>query len=113
MPGYINKVLNGVSTYEKKLKAIEIMLSDDNDILAGKKDKQKQVAYAMKYYLAVKVLRNLVNHASDKNSDKDTDIKNVMKQKYDIEIGTNVNSIRKLLYDALKQELEVKESTEK
>ena len=113
LPGYINKVLNGVSTYEKKLKAIEIMLSDDNDILAGKKDKQKQVAYAMKYYLAVKVLRNLVNHASDKNSDKDTDIKNVMKQKYDIEIGTNVNSIRKLLYDALKQELEVKESTEK
>lgn len=110
----VNKVVKGSSTtYEKKLKAIEIMLSDDNDILAGKKDKQKQVAYAMKYYLAVKVLRNLVNHASDKNSDKDTDIKNVMQQKYDIEIGANVNSIRKLLYDALKQELEVKESTEK
>lgn len=98
---YINSHLEDLSTYEKKIRAIDYMLS--KDILDGDKDKQEYIARVMEYYLAVKILRNRVNHASEKEKAKDNETIKCMKEKYGIEIGTNTKAINKLLLDALNQ----------
>lgn len=97
--GYINKFIK-LTTYQKKMKAIDFMLT--KDVLSGEKEMQKRIAENMKYYLAVKVLRNYINHASERTEDE---IIKAFKEKYNISIETNIKAINKLLEDGLKPEL--------
>ena len=71
------------------------------DVLSGEKEMQKRIAENMKYYLAVKVLRNYINHASERTEDE---IIKAFKDKYNILIETNIKAINKLLEDGLKSE---------
>ncbi len=96
--GCINKSVK-MDTYQKKMKAIDFMLT--KDVLSGEKEMQKRIAENMKYYLAVKVLRNYINHASERTEDE---IIKAFKDKYNILIETNIKAINKLLEDGLKSE---------
>lgn len=87
------------TTYQRKVYALEI-LQKDHEI-------QKQVGDAgrllkiMKYYLAVKMIRNRMNHASETDeSEKEKDAIEGLK-KFGIVINNDIENIQNIMYGAL------------
>lgn len=86
------------STYEKKLMAIENL--DKGKVKV--KDAERLV-HIMKYYLAVKLIRNRVNHASEKDISEDEN-KAIKKMKdYGITIDMNFENIKNILLQGIQE----------
>lgn len=87
------------NTYEKKLMAIENLINGKVKV----KDAERLV-HIMKYYLAVKLIRNRVNHASEKDVSEDEN-KAIKKMKdYGITIDMNFENIKNILLQGIQEE---------
>lgn len=86
-------------TYEKKIKAIESLLNKNVEVKNADK-----LIHIMKYYLAVKLIRNRVNHASEKDiSDDEKKAIDKMKE-YGIDINMEFENIKKILLCGIEEE---------
>mgnify|MGYP001321537522 FL=1 len=86
------------NTYEKKVSAIE-------NLIRGKvkmKNSDKLI-HAMKYYLAVKLIRNRVNHASEKDISEDEKMAISKMEEYGIIIDMNFENIKNILLQGIKE----------
>lgn len=86
------------NTYEKKVSAIE-------NLVRGKvkmKNSDKLI-HAMKYYLAVKLIRNRVNHASEKDISEDEKMAISKMEEYGIIIDMNFENIKNILLQGIKE----------
>ena len=60
------------------------------------------LSHIMKYYLAVKLIRNRVNHASEKEiSPDEQNAIETMKKDYAIDINMEFDNIKQILYDGI------------
>lgn len=85
-------------TYNKKIRAIENLINGKVKV----KDAEKLV-HIMKYYLAVKLIRNRVNHASEKDISEDEN-KAIKKMKdYGITIDMNFENIKNILLQGIQE----------
>lgn len=87
-------------TYENKLTAIRIINPENNIILDSN---QVIIFNAMKYYFAVKMVRNLVNHANDKDNIIDDGIIEDMEKSYNVVIKPEAKEVKKILLDGIEK----------
>lgn len=86
------------NTYEKKVRAIENLIKGKVKIKNADK-----LIHIMKYYLAVKLIRNRVNHASEKDISDDEN-KAISKMKdYGIIIDMNFENIKNILLQGIQE----------
>ena len=96
--------LRNSGVYEKKLIAVKKLCNESGVIGGWPMEKQKQLGDMMSYYLAVKLLRNRMNHASETEQEKDElDAINGLQREMGIPINENMNfdDIRRLLTEAI------------
>lgn len=86
------------STYEKKISAIENLISGKVKIKNADK-----LIHVMKYYLAVKLIRNRVNHASEKDISEDEKMAISRMEEYGIIIDMNFANIKNILLHGIKE----------
>ncbi len=94
------------NTYANKMKVLWIMNPENNKIPADKQNDIKQnviIFEAMKYYFAVKIVRNLVNHANDEQDTKDDNIIKEMEESYNIVIATGAKDVKKILSEGIEK----------
>ena len=86
-------------TYRKKVKGIENLIDGTVKI-----ENSEKLIDIMKYYLAVKLIRNRVNHASEKNLSTDEEVAFNKLKEYGIDIDESMrfNNIENILLQGVK-----------
>lgn len=86
-------------TYRKKIKGIENLIEGTVKI-----ENSEKLIDIMKYYLAVKLIRNRVNHASEKNLSTDEEVAFNKLKEYGIDIDESMrfNNIENILLQGVK-----------
>ena len=87
------------STYRKKVHALKVL--QENQKIRKQVGDADRLLEIMKYYLAIKMIRNRMNHASEEEDSEDERLAAKELERFGIVINSDIENIQDIMYKAL------------